>query len=240
MVPNTRAVVGDELPDAPSAECLPVRLEDVAPPPPALSLPNARSLLARALAWPLDGAAALLHGPPGSGKTTDALLWAGEVAAARRARALVVSAEMTARQVRALCERARVPVGDLEVLEVDTWERVAPRLSPERLRHAAVIVDSLSVVHAGGHPAGSLAAAVEMAKSAYHLAHTHSMHVILLGHETKDGGAAGPLAAAHWVDCVARLTRSALTVGKTRLDVLAERVSREFSPANDSPPPARG
>ncbi len=149
----------------------------------------------------VPGAAVLLGGEPGVGKSTLLLQTAAAVAAAGHA-ALVVSAEESAGQVALRAERLAARGDSLYVLaegDVDAVVAAAAELRP-----ALVVVDSIQAVSAAAAsgPPGSVGQVRESAARLVAFAKSAGVPVILVGHVTKDGGIAGPKVLEHAVDVV--------------------------------------
>lgn len=149
----------------------------------------------------VPGAAILLSGEPGVGKSTLLLEVAAQAAKAGR-RALYVSAEESVAQVRLRASRTNALVDELYLAaetdlgsilgQVDT---VAPDL---------LIVDSVQTVSSATIDgiAGQPSQVREVAAALIRLAKDRSMPVLLVGHVTKDGTIAGPRLLEHLVDVV--------------------------------------
>lgn len=149
----------------------------------------------------VPGAAILLSGEPGVGKST-LLLEVASRAASDDGRVLYVSAEESAAQVRLRAERTGA-LGDELYLAAETElsaiiaqiDAVAPRL---------VIVDSVQTVSSSSVDglAGGPAQVREVAVTLIRVAKERGVPVLLVGHVTKDGGIAGPRLLEHLVDVV--------------------------------------
>ncbi|NEM92011.1 DNA repair protein RadA [Galbitalea soli] len=149
----------------------------------------------------VPGAAILLSGEPGVGKST-LLLEVASRAASSGQRVLYVSAEESVNQVRmraartgalqpSLCLAAEV---DLAVI-LGQIDEVAPQL---------VIVDSVQTVSSSliDGLAGGPAQVREVAATLIRVAKDRGLPVLLVGHVTKDGTIAGPRLLEHLVDVV--------------------------------------
>jgi DNA repair protein RadA/Sms len=149
----------------------------------------------------VPGSVTLLGGEPGAGKSTLLLDLAAREAAAGR-RALYVSAEEGAHQVRARAER-------LGALHADLWllaETVLPDIvgAFDVVRPDVVVIDSIQTVvdpEIGTAP-GSVVQVRECAHQLVQQARARGTAVILVGHVTKDGALAGPRVLEHVVDTV--------------------------------------
>jgi DNA repair protein RadA/Sms len=149
----------------------------------------------------VPGAAVLLGGEPGVGKSTLLLQVAGELAG-RGAVVLMASAEESVGQVG--LRAARLGIAHDGVMlsaerDVDAIIDAAAAMKP-----ALLVVDSIQTVGAtevGGAP-GGVAQVRETAARLVHFAKESGVPVVLIGHVTKDGGIAGPKLVEHMVDVV--------------------------------------
>jgi DNA repair protein RadA/Sms len=149
----------------------------------------------------VPGSLVLIGGSPGIGKSTLTTTALGNLAAAGR-RALYVSGEESAAQVRLRAERLgkaalRVPV----VAETDADSVIA---TIEAERPDACVVDSIQVLYdpaLSGSP-GSVGQVREVAGRLMRTAKELGVVVVLVGHVTKEGSLAGPRVLEHLVDCV--------------------------------------
>ena len=149
----------------------------------------------------VPGAAILLGGEPGVGKSTVLLQVAAGLAAAG-GRALMASAEESLDQVGLRARRLGI-TGDGVLLaaerDVDAIVAATNQHRPDLL-----IVDSVQTIEArevGGAP-GGVAQVRESAARLIHAAKESGIPVVLVGHVTKDGGIAGPKILEHTVDVV--------------------------------------
>jgi DNA repair protein RadA/Sms len=149
----------------------------------------------------VPGAAILLSGEPGVGKST-LLLEVASRAAASGQRVLYVSAEESVSQVRLRAERTGALQPSLYLAaETDLAtilgqiDQVAPQL---------VIVDSVQTVSSGltDGLAGGPAQVREVASTLIRVSKDRNLPVLLVGHVTKDGTIAGPRLLEHLVDVV--------------------------------------
>jgi DNA repair protein RadA/Sms len=149
----------------------------------------------------VPGSLILVGGDPGIGKSTLALQVASRLAEEGR-RALYVSGEESAEQVRLRAERlGRVPAG-LQVLcetELGAVLDAAHRLDPE-----LVVVDSIQTLARPDLDAGpgSVAQMRECGLALLQFAKATRTAVLLVGHVTKEGAVAGPRVLEHMVDAV--------------------------------------
>lgn len=149
----------------------------------------------------VPGAAILLGGEPGVGKSTLLLQVAGALAL-RGITVLIASAEESVGQVGLRASRLGVAVDEVLLSserDVDSIIDAARRVSP-----ALLVVDSIQTVAASevaGAP-GGVAQVRESAARLIHFAKESGTAVVLVGHVTKDGGIAGPKLVEHAVDVV--------------------------------------
>ncbi len=149
----------------------------------------------------VPGAAILLSGEPGVGKST-LLLEVASRAAAKGMRVLYVSAEESVNQVRMRASRTGALQPSLYLAaEVDLGvilgqiEEVNPQL---------VIVDSVQTVSSQTSDgiAGGPSQVREVASTLIRVSKDRNLPVLLVGHVTKDGTIAGPKLLEHLVDVV--------------------------------------
>ena len=149
----------------------------------------------------VPGAAILLSGEPGVGKSTLLLEVASRVAA-KGMRVLYVSAEESVNQVRMRATRTGAlqqslylaAETDLAVI-LGQIEQVDPQL---------VIVDSVQTVASSASEglAGGPSQVREVASTLIRVAKDRNLPILLVGHVTKDGTIAGPRLLEHLVDVV--------------------------------------
>jgi DNA repair protein RadA/Sms len=149
----------------------------------------------------VPGAAILLSGEPGVGKST-LLLEVASRAASTGMRVLYVSAEESVNQVRMRAQRTGALHPSLYLAaEVDLGvilgqiDQVEPHL---------VIVDSVQTVASAAIDglAGGPSQVREVASTLIRVAKTRNLPILLVGHVTKDGSIAGPRLLEHLVDVV--------------------------------------
>jgi DNA repair protein RadA/Sms len=141
----------------------------------------------------------LVGGEPGVGKST--LLLTALAAISKERRALLVTGEESAAQVKLRAERlggaARV-----EILAETELETVCATLETER--PDVCVIDSVQTLYSSdvGSAPGSVAQVREAATRLLRAAKELGVATILVGHVTKDGSVAGPRVLEHLVDCV--------------------------------------
>jgi DNA repair protein RadA/Sms len=147
------------------------------------------------------GAATLVGGPPGIGKST-LLLQAAAGLARRHGPVLYVSAEESLAQVRQRAGRLRAVHEDLWVTAASDLDQIAQQL--DQVQPVACIVDSVQTVSdpSISSAPGSLAQVRDSAQWLVHQARARSAAMVLVGHVTKEGTLAGPRVLEHVVDTV--------------------------------------
>ena len=149
----------------------------------------------------VPGAAILLSGEPGVGKSTLLLEVAARVAA-RGERVLYVSAEESASQVRLRAERTGALSDELYLASETDLATILGQV--DAVKPALLIVDSVQTVSSAlsdGAP-GQPAQVREVAGTLIRIAKERHLPVLLVGHVTKDGTIAGPRLLEHLVDVV--------------------------------------
>jgi DNA repair protein RadA/Sms len=147
------------------------------------------------------GSVVLVGGEPGIGKST-LLLQVAAAAARGTRRALYVSAEESAPQVRLRAERLVPRAMDVDLLtetELETILDAAREMKPELM-----VVDSIQTIYSGeleGAP-GNVGQVRECASRLMRFAKESGCAVFVVGHVTKGGGVAGPKTLEHIVDTV--------------------------------------
>lgn len=149
----------------------------------------------------VKGTFILLAGSPGAGKSTiaiqvtDALVKAGH-------EAIYITGEESPAQIRLRAERLKLDLGDLRVLAETDASIVAATIVAEKPMLA--IIDSIQtlVVPTSEGIAGGAAQIREVANLLLQTAKQTGTALILVGHVTKEGEAAGPETLQHLVDAV--------------------------------------
>ncbi|AYG03061.1 DNA repair protein RadA [Gryllotalpicola protaetiae] len=149
----------------------------------------------------VPGAAILLSGEPGVGKST-LLLEVASKAAAAYDRVLYVSAEESASQVRLRAERTGALHDNLYLAAETELGAIVGQI--DAVKPGLVIVDSVQTVSSEnvGGLAGGPARVREVAVTLIRVAKERNVPVLLVGHVTKDGNVAGPRLLEHLVDVV--------------------------------------
>ena len=141
----------------------------------------------------------LVGGEPGVGKST--LLLSALAAMSKDRRALLVTGEESAAQVKLRAERLG-GAAQVEVLAETELESVLATLDAER--PDVCVIDSVQTLYSAevGSAPGSVAQVREAASRLMRAAKELGVAIILDGHVTKDGSVAGPRVLEHLVDCV--------------------------------------
>ncbi|MGA8246639.1 MAG: DNA repair protein RadA [Nocardioides sp.] len=149
----------------------------------------------------VPGAAILLAGEPGVGKSTLLLEVAAQTARYQR-RTLYVTGEESASQVRLRADRTQ-GVHDELYLAAET-DLGAILTHVEQVRPEVLVVDSVQTIGSAGLDGvpGGVTQVKEVAAALIRVAKTRNITTILVGHVTKDGSIAGPRVLEHVVDVV--------------------------------------
>ena len=149
----------------------------------------------------VPGSMVLVGGEPGIGKSTLLLQVAARLQA-RPLRALYVSGEESALQVKLRSDRLTDGAGDVELLNETSLETILA--TAEAGRYHVMFVDSIQTVYTEeleGAP-GSVGQVRECAARLMRFAKDSGTAVLVVGHVTKSGGIAGPKTLEHIVDTV--------------------------------------
>jgi DNA repair protein RadA/Sms len=149
----------------------------------------------------VPGAAILLAGEPGVGKSTLLLEVAAQTARNAR-RTLYVSGEESASQVRLRADRTDGVHDELYLAAETDLGAVLAHI--EAVRPALLVVDSIQTIGAAdveGVP-GGVTQVKEVAAALIRVAKTRNITTVIVGHVTKDGSIAGPRVLEHLVDVV--------------------------------------
>ena len=149
----------------------------------------------------VPGAAILLAGEPGVGKSTLLLEVAAQTARHRR-RTLYVTGEESASQVRLRADRTGGVHDELYLAAETDLGAVLTHI--EQVRPALLVVDSVQTIGASGVEGvpGGVTQVKEVAAALVRVAKTRGIATVLVGHVTKDGSIAGPRVLEHLVDVV--------------------------------------
>jgi DNA repair protein RadA/Sms len=150
----------------------------------------------------VPGSLVLIGGAPGIGKSTLTTMALANLVAAGR-RALYVSAEESAAQIRLRAERLSEPMA-LEIPVVAETDLHAVLATLQAERPEVCVIDSVQTLHSSelSSAAGSVAQVREVAGEIMRVAKELRIAVLLVGHVTKEGALAGPRVLEHLVDCV--------------------------------------
>ena len=158
----------------------------------------------------VPGSVVLIAGEPGIGKST-LLLQMAQAVAQTHGKALYVSGEESAQQLRLRSQRLEISgEGVLVLCETDV-ETVLTHL--DQTRPSLMVVDSIQTMHWGGldtHP-GSVAQIRECTRLLMQQAKVLQVPLLLAGHVTKEGDIAGPRMLEHMVDVVLSLEGERVT-----------------------------
>ena len=154
----------------------------------------------------VPGAAIVVGGEPGIGKSTLLLQLAGAVAREGKA-VLYVSGEESLAQIKGRAERLEVLHESLLALATSRVEDIFPILEAPSSAPALMIVDSVQTLasdNAEGLP-GNVSQVRAVATELVERCKRTNTTLILVGHVTKDGTLAGPRLLEHLVDTVISL-----------------------------------
>ena len=149
----------------------------------------------------VPGAAILLAGEPGVGKSTLLLEVAARTAGSGR-RTLYVTGEESASQVRLRADRTGGVHDELYLAAETDLGAVLTHI--QQVRPDLVVVDSVQTIGAAGVDGvpGGVTQVKEVAAALIRVAKTQGITTVLVGHVTKDGSIAGPRVLEHLVDVV--------------------------------------
>ena len=149
----------------------------------------------------VPGAAILLAGEPGVGKSTLLLEVAAQTARTRQ-RTLYITGEESAAQVRLRAERTGGVHEELYLAAETDLGAVLGHV--EEVRPTLLVIDSVQTISAAdveGVP-GGVSQVKEVAAALIRTAKLRNITTVLVGHVTKDGTIAGPRVLEHLVDVV--------------------------------------
>jgi DNA repair protein RadA/Sms len=167
----------------------------------ARAVPTGVAELDRVLGGGLvPGSVVLLAGEPGVGKSTLLLDVAARVA--ERGRALYVTGEESAAQVRLRADRIGAVRDDLLLAAETDLAAVLGHI--DAVQPSVLVVDSVQTIASAevdGSP-GNVSQVREVAAALIRVAKDRNIATVLVGHVTKDGSVAGPRILEHLVDVV--------------------------------------
>ncbi len=149
----------------------------------------------------VPGAAVLLAGEPGVGKSTLLLEVAAQTARLKH-RTLYVTGEESASQVRLRADRTGGVHDELYLAAETDLGAVLTHI--EQTRPTLLVVDSVQTIGASGVEGvpGGITQVKEVAAALVRVAKTRNITTIIVGHVTKEGSIAGPRVLEHLVDVV--------------------------------------
>jgi len=149
----------------------------------------------------VPGAAILLAGEPGVGKSTLLLEVAAQTARYQQ-RVLYVTGEESASQVRLRADRTSAVQTELYLAAETDLGAILTHI--QEVRPTLLVVDSVQTINAAGIEGvpGGVTQVKEVAAALIRVAKTRNITTVLVGHVTKDGSIAGPRVLEHLVDVV--------------------------------------
>jgi len=152
----------------------------------------------------VPGAAVLIAGEPGIGKSTLVLQMLDGLRASGR-RALLATGEESLSQVTLRARRLGVAGQDIRAVATTSIDAVVAAARSERAD--VLVIDSVQTLTGGGAEgrAGSVTQVRECAATLVRFAKETGTVVVAVGHVTKEGGVAGPKTLEHVVDVVLML-----------------------------------
>ncbi|MFA4874768.1 MAG: DNA repair protein RadA [bacterium] len=149
----------------------------------------------------IPGGVALVGGDPGIGKSTIIMQALARVAASG-AKALYVSGEESAAQIKLRAERMNISNAQIAVLTENCVERIIEQI--RATKPAIVAIDSIQTMYTNDLQSapGTIGQVRESAAKILALAKQTNTAAFLVGHVTKDGAIAGPKVLEHMVDTV--------------------------------------
>ena len=153
----------------------------------------------------VPGAAILLAGEPGVGKSTLLLEVAAQTARPAPTtgqRVLYVTGEESASQVRLRADRTGAVQPELYLAAENDLGAILTHI--ETVRPTLLVVDSVQTIGASGIEGvpGGVTQVKEVSAALIRVAKTRNIATVLVGHVTKDGSIAGPRVLEHLVDVV--------------------------------------
>ena len=149
----------------------------------------------------VQGSIVLLAGDPGIGKST-ILLQTGKAICKDGRKALYVSAEESASQVKLRAQRLGVNSNALYIYSQTNFEAIKRQI--EELKPDILIIDSIQAVYSNDVTSspGSVSQIRECTNILLDIAKNKNITVVVIGHVTKEGNIAGPKVLEHMVDTV--------------------------------------
>ena len=149
----------------------------------------------------VPGAAILLAGEPGVGKSTLLLTVASE-SAKKKITSLYISGEESASQVRLRAERLKALDQNLLLAAENDLSAIISHI--DAVKPDLLVIDSIQTITSSaveGAP-GGVQQVREIAAALIRIAKERSITLVIVGHVTKDGSIAGPRLLEHIVDVV--------------------------------------
>ena len=149
----------------------------------------------------VQGSIVLIAGDPGIGKST-ILLQTGKYICNRDRKALYVSAEESASQVKLRAKRLGVESGSLFVYSQTNFELIKEQIN--EIKPDVLIIDSIQAIYTSTVTSspGSVSQIRECTNILMDIAKNKNITVVVVGHVTKDGNIAGPKILEHMIDTV--------------------------------------
>lgn len=149
----------------------------------------------------VQGSIVLLAGDPGIGKST-ILLQTGKTITKDGRKALYVSAEESASQIKLRAQRLGVNSDSLYIYSQTSFEAIKRQI--EEIKPEILIIDSIQAVYTDNVSSspGSVSQIRECTNILMDIAKNKNITVVVIGHVTKEGSIAGPKILEHMVDTV--------------------------------------
>ena len=149
----------------------------------------------------VQGSIVLIAGDPGIGKST-ILLQTGKAICKDGRKALYVSAEESASQVKLRAQRLGVKSDSLYIYSQTNFEAIKRQI--DEIKPEILIIDSIQAVYSDGVTSspGSVSQIRECTNILLDIAKNKNITVVVVGHVTKEGNIAGPKVLEHMVDTV--------------------------------------
>ncbi len=149
----------------------------------------------------VQGSIVLLAGDPGIGKST-ILLQTGKSICKDGRKALYVSAEESASQVKLRAQRLGVNSNSLYIYSQTNFDAIKQQIN--EIKPEILIIDSIQAVYSTDITSspGSVSQIRECTNILMDIAKNKNITVVVIGHVTKEGNIAGPKVLEHMVDTV--------------------------------------